>query len=82
MVKLKDRSVALLPVGVLWYQGEGVSVCGLDHGVGAIPGHCFTVCLPVTVTELELWLVQLITTNETLAVYFSTISRWYGIFVS
>jgi len=62
MVTLRDRSVTLLPVGLLWYQCEGVSVCVcvcvLDNRVGAIPGHCVTGRLLVTVTELELWLVQ------------------------
>jgi hypothetical protein len=59
-----------------------VYVCVLYHSVGAIPGHCVTGCLLVTVTELELWLVQLITTNETHVGYFFTVSRLYGIFLS
>jgi len=57
-------------------------VCVPDHRVGAIPGHCVTGCLLVTATELDLWLIQLITTNETHVGYFSTVSRLYGIFVS
>jgi len=69
MATPRDRSVTLHPVGVLWYQCEGVCVyvCVrvLDHRVGAIPSHCVTGCLLVTVTVLNLWLVQLITRNET-----------------